>query len=329
MKKRIAAVMLYIAAFLLCFAAFTGCGTKAAKEAVRVGSLKGPTSMGLVYLMEQSEKKETANQYEFTMTAAADELLLSMISGDLDIILVPANAASVLYNKTNGAVSVIDINTLGVLYIVSGDDTIKSIPDLKGKTVYLTGKGTTPDYVFQYLLQSNGMSIDDVAVEYKSEPAEAAALLAENPETAAILPQPFVTAVCAKNEKLSIVIDLTKEWSAVQGDGGSSLVTGVTVVRKAFLEEHKAAVDLFLKDHAASAAYANEHVEEAAKLVVKAGIIEKEPVAVRAMPACNITFIDGSGMRTALSGYLEALFERDASFVGGSLPGDDFYYGSD
>lgn len=331
MKRQITAV---IAFFMLCMIVFMGCGKKAEspREAVRIGSLKGPTSMGLVYLMEQSakgeasRKSETSNQYEFTMAAAADELLLSMISGDLDIILVPANVASVLYNKTKGGVAVIDINTLGVLYIVSGDDTIQSIADLKGRTVYLTGKGTTPDYVFQYILQSNGLAIDDVAAEYKSEPAEAAALLAENPEAAAILPQPFVTAVCAKNEKLSAVLDLTKEWSAAQGEGGSSLVTGVTVVRNDFLKEHKAAVDLFLEEHAASAAYANEHVDEAAKLVVKAGIIEKEQIAARAMPACNITFIEGGDMRTALSGYLETLFERDASFVGGNLPGEDFYY---
>lgn len=292
---------------------------------IRIGSLKGPTSMGLVYLMDQAKKNEAANNYEFKMAATADELLPSMISGDLDIVLVPANVASVLYNKTAGAVSVIDINTLGVLYMVSGDDTIQSMEDLKGRTIYLTGKGTTPDFVLQYLLKENGLT-QDVSLEYKSEATEVAAVLTETPEVVGVLPQPYVTAACAQNENLSVVLDLTKEWAAVQGEGGSSLVTGVTVVRNAFLEENKDAVDKFLEEHAASAEFANEHVEEAAELVAAEGIIEKAPVAAKAMPKCNITYIDGVDMKAALSGYLEVLFEQDASSVGGNLPSDDFYY---
>ncbi|MCM1123011.1 MAG: ABC transporter substrate-binding protein [Eubacterium sp.] len=316
-------------------ALMTGCGSGEQESfaTVRIGSLKGPTSMGLVYLMDQSEKGETANNYEFTMSAAADELLPSIISGELDIILVPANVASVLYNKTEGGVSVIDINTLGVLYMVSGDDTIQNMQDLKGKTIYLTGKGTTPDYVLQYLLKENGLSESDVMLEYKSEATEVAAVLTESPELIGVLPQPFVTAACAQNENLSVVMDLTEQWDAVQEtaattqDGRKSrLVTGVTVVRNGFLEEHKDAVDKFLEEHAASAAYANEHVEEAAELVAAAGIIEKAPLAVKAMPGCNITYLDGGDMMEALSGYLSVLFAQDPSSVGGNLPGDDFYY---
>lgn len=323
MKRKAEALI----SIVLSVAMLVGCGAdNRVKEDIKIGSLKGPTSMGLVYLMDQAEKGEAANHYEFTMAAAADELLPSMISGDLDIVLVPANVASVLYNRTEGGVTVIDINTLGVLYMVSGDDTVRNMEDLKGRTVYLTGKGTTPDFVLQYLLKENGLTTADVALEYKSEATEVAAVLAQTPEAIGVLPQPFVTAACAQNEKLSVVMDLTKEWAAVQGEGGSSLVTGVTVVRNAFLEEHKAAVDKFLEEHADSTDYANEHVEEAAELVAAAGIIDKAPVAVKAMPQCNITYIDGADMKTALSGYLEVLFTQDASSVGGSLPGDDFYY---
>lgn len=293
---------------------------------VRVGSLKGPTSMGLVYLMEQAEKGEAANTYEFTMAASADELLPAMISGDLDIALIPANVASVLYMKTEGGISVIDINTLGVLYMVSGDDKIEEMGDLKGKTVYLTGKGTTPDYVLQYLLKENGLTAQDVTLEYKSEATEVAAVLSEKPEAIGVLPQPFVTAACAQNDKLSVVMDLTEEWSAVQGEGGSRLVTGVTVVRNSFLEAYQDEVDSFMEEHKASAVYANEHVEEAAELVAVAGIIEKVPVAVKAMPECNITYMDGDEMKAALSGYLEVLFGQDAASVGGGLPGEGFYY---
>ncbi|MDO4267836.1 MAG: ABC transporter substrate-binding protein [Eubacteriales bacterium] len=293
---------------------------------VRVGSLKGPTSMGLVELMDKSEKGEALCSYEFTMVAAADELLGKMVSKELDIALVPANVASVLYNKTEGGISVIDINTLGVLDIVASDDSIKSMADLKGKTVYATGKGTTPDYVVHYLLQANGLTDEDVKLEFKSEPAEVAALLKEQPDAVAMLPQPFVTAACAQNENLKIVLDLTKEWQAVQGEGGSQLVTGVTVVRNEYLQENKPAVDAFLAEHKDSAAFANEDPDAASELIAAAGIIEKAPVAKKALPYCNIVCITGSDMKEALSGYLQVLFDQDPQSVGGKLPEDGFYY---
>lgn len=295
---------------------------------IRVGSLKGPTSMGLVFLMEMAESGKTANEYDFTMVTAADELLPKMISGDLDIALVPANVASVLYNRMEGAISVIDINTLGVLYVVTADDSIQSMGDLKGHTIYMTGKGTTPDYVFRYLLSENGLSDSDVTLEYKSEPTEVAALLQQEPEAVGVLPQPFVTAACAQNADLKTPLDLTAEWDKTQKSSSapSRMVTGVTVVRNAFLEEEPEAVKLFLSEHEKSAAYTKEQPEKAADLVAKTGIIEKAPIAQKALPKCNITCITGSQMKDALSGYLQVLYDQDPKSVGGTLPGDDFYY---
>lgn len=293
---------------------------------VRVGSMKGPTTLGLLSMMDESKKGNTNGQYEFTMTTAADELLPMMIKGELDIALLPANVASVLYQKTEGGIAVLDINTLGVLYMVSGDTSVQSMADLKGRTVYLTGKGTTPDYVLQYLLAENGLSKGDVKLEYKSEATEVAALLAEQPDSIGLLPQPFATAACAQNETLSAVLDLTAEWEKVQGAEGSSLVTGVTVVRKAFLEEHPGVVDNFMEEHKKSAAYVNANVEESAGLAVETGIIPKEPLAVKAIPQCNITYLDGAEMQQILSGYLTVLYEQAPESVGGSLPEKDFYY---
>lgn len=298
----------------------------ASDVAVRVGSLKGPTSMGLVDLMDRAAKGETDYQFDFTMVTAADELLGKMVSGDLDIALVPANVASVLYNKTQGQVAVIDINTLGVLDIVASDDSIKSIADLKGKTLSLTGKGTTPDYVIRYLLAANGLTEGDVTLEYKSEPTEVAAMLKEQPDTIGLLPQPFVTAAMAQNENLKLVLDLTKEWQKVQGESQSQLVTGVTVVRRAFLEEQEPAIAYFLDEHKVSAAFTAEQPDQAAELIAAAGIIEKAPVAKKALPFCNIVSISGGEMKDALSGYLQVLFDQDPKSVGGKLPGDDFYY---
>ena len=301
-------------------------GAASSDFTLRVGSLKGPTSMGLVKLMDQASKGEAKGSYEFTMVTAADELLGKIVSGDLDIALVPSNMASIIFNKTNHGVNVLNINTLGVLYVVSSDDSIKSIADLKGKTVYLTGKGTTPDYALQYLLKANGMTTDDVTLEYKSEPTEVAALLKEKPDAIGLLPQPFVTVAMAQNDTLKMVLDLTREWEAVSGEDGGSLVTGVTICRGELFENHGDAVKTFMEEQKASAAFANDNVAETAKLVAAAGIIEKAPVAEKAIPYCSITYIDGSDMKNMLYGYLSALYEMDPTTVGGELPTKDFFY---
>lgn len=298
----------------------------AEKTLIRIGSLKGPTSIGLLNLMESAEQGSAANDYEFQMATGADEFLPLMVKGDLDIALVPANVASVLYAKMQGGVSVIDINTLGVLYMVSGDSTIQSIADLKDRTIYLTGKGTTPDYVLQYLLAQNGMSTQDCTLEYKSEATEVAAVLAETPDAVGLLPQPFVTAACAQNEALSVILDMNEEWDKVQGEDGSSLVTGVTVIRSEFLSEHEEAVKAFLEEHARSAQDINDDPAAGAALAVKAEIIAKEPIAQKAIPECNIVCITGEEMKQALSGYLEVLYEQSPESVGGALPEEDFYY---
>ena len=299
----------------------------AEETVVRVGGLKGPTTMGLVKLMQDAENGEAQNAYEFTMVTAADELT-AMVAGDqVDIALLPANVASVLYHKTNQNVSVIDINTLGVLYLVSGDTSITSLDQLAGKTVYLTGKGTTPDYVFNYLLSSAGLSAEDVTLDFRSEATEVAAILAENPEAVGLLPQPFVTVALSQNDALSIIMDLTEEWDKLQAeDSNSRLVTGVTIVNNDFLNSHPDMVDAFLEEHEASALYTDNHPAEAAKLIAAAGIVAKAPIAEQALPYCNITCITGEDMKEALSGYLEVLYEQAPESVGGSLPDDAFYY---
>ena len=314
MKKTVT----FIVTLALSLCLLSGC-TSASNSAknIRIGSLKGPTSIGLMKMMDDTS-------YSFELATTADELLPKMISGDLDIALVPANVSSVLYNKSEGAVQVIDINTLGVLYAVSADDSITSVKDLVGKNVYITNKGTTPDYITQYLLKANGIDISDVNIEYKSESAEVAAILNSDPEAVGILPQPFVTACMLKNDSLKDVLDLTAEWDKINPD--SKLLTGVTIVRKEFLENNKDAVMRFMKDHEESVEYAVSNVEDTAGKVVEAGIIEKEPLAVKAIPKCNVVYIDGSKMQNDLMGYLEVLYELDPSSVGGKLPNDDFYY---
>lgn len=325
-KRSIRKVLALAAAAVLALGALGGCGQQEEKDAVRIGGLKGPTSMGLVFLQEQARNGQAEQDYEFTMAVAADELLPLMIRGELDIALIPANVASVLYSKTEGGISVLNINTLGVLYMVSGDESIDSMESLRGRTIYLTGKGTTPDYVLQYLLAANGIDLTECTLEYRSEATEVAALLAEQPQAVGLLPQPFVTVACSQNEELKVVLDMNEQWDRVQGEGGSSMVTGVTVARNAFLQEHPEAVAAFMREHADSVRAIQSDPDKGAQLVVAAGIIAKEPIALQAIPLCNITYIEREDMRQALSGYLQALYDLDPQAVGGSLPGEDLYY---
>ena len=313
MKKTIAVIA------ALCLLLFTA--ALADETPVRVMALKGPTAMGMVKMMEEPGARP------FDIVGAIDAVTPALIQGRTDIAAIPANLSSALYNNTEGAVQVLAINTLGVLYIVDTDDSVHSVADLRGRTLYASGKGATPEYALNAILAGNGLDPEkDVTIEWKSEHAEClASLLAGG--GAALLPQPFVTTAQMKNESVRVALDLTAEWDALQKDAEvpSALLTGVVVVRRAFAQEHPDAVAAFLDDYHASVDFVNANTAEAAALVGKFDIVP-EAVAVRALPACNIVCIEGDEMEQKLSGYLQVLFDQNPKAVGGKLPGADFYY---
>ena len=319
MKNKIIAAVLTA---VLSVGMMAGCAKKKDDTVVRVGSLKGPTTIGIVNLMDKASNGQSEGRYDFTMSAAPDEITAKIVSGDLDIALVPANLASVLYNKTSGGVTAIDINTLGVLYCVTDDTSITSITDLSGRKVITTGQGATPEYSLRYLLEQNG--ITDCEIEFRSESTEVAAVLAEDPSQIAVLPQPFVTVACAQNEAISPAFSLEVEWQTVTG--GLGMVTGVTIVRNDFLKAHPEAVKTFIKEHGESVVAANSDLDKTASLVVAAEIIGKEPLAKKAIPLCNVVCMTGDSVKANLAPYLEVLYNSDPKSVGGNLPGDEFYY---
>ena len=278
--------------------------------------------MGLVTLLEDSKNGKTANTYVSTMCAAADEVTAALVNGDADIALLPANAAAALFNKAGGF-SVVGINTLGVLYVVENGDSVQSVEDLAGKTVCLTGKGTTPEYTLRYLLAAYGIE-DQVNMEFKSEPSEVVTAMSEDVAVIGLLPQPFVTAALAQNENLRIALDLNSEWDSVSETG--AMVTGVTVVRSEILQKYPENVKRFLEEAAKGVDAVNDDPETAAKLIEALGIVAKAPIAQKAIPYCNLVCITGSGMKDMLSGYLQTLFDQNPKAVGGAMPADEFYY---
>ena len=306
---------------------------------VRVAALKGPTAMGMVKLMSDSDaaaesgEETTGNTYDFTLAASADEVTPGLMQGELDIACVPANLASVLYNRTDGGIVTLAVNTLGVLYIVENGNSVQSMADLAGRTIAASGKGSTPEYALRYLLSENGIDPDTgVTIDWKSEHSECVAALASGAATIAMLPQPFVTVAQTQLPDLRVALDLTEEWDAL--DNGSALLTGVVVARADFVEEHPAAVEEFLTSYAESVEWVNANTAEAAELIGGYDIVDAA-VAERALPYCNIVCITGSEMKDMLSGYLQVLFDAAPASVGqdaetgeGGLPGDDFYYGA-
>ena len=278
--------------------------------AVRIGALKGPTSMGMAQMLKDAA--DGNSNYQFTIAGAPDEITALLVKGELDVAAVPSNLASVLYNNTNGGVKVAMINTLGILYVVEAGDT---------------GKGATPEYSVDYILSQNGIDPEtDVTVEFKSEHTELAAALQSGTADLAVLPEPFVTTVLAGNDNLRVALNLNGEWDKVSD--GSGMVTGVLVVRSEFAEQHPDELTALLEAYEQSVNFVNENPAEAAAIIEQNGIA-KAAVAEQAIPMCNIVFISGNEMRTKVEGFLEILFDMNPKAVGGALPGDDFYYGAD
>lgn len=326
MKKKLAVFL----AALLVATGLTACGQKeevSNEPAVtaKVAALKGPTSMGMVKMMaDQKDAKE--KNYEFTIGSSPDEIAPKFLKGEFDIVALPSNLASILYNKSQGKVQVLAINTLGILYLMENGDTVKSVGDLKGRTIYSSGKGAVPEYAFNYILKANGLNPDtDLRIEYKSEHTEALAALLNDKSSLAVLPQPFATVASLKNKGLRPALDLTKEWDKVSKNAKSTMITGVVVVNKDFAAKYPEKIKKFMADYKASIDYTNTNVDDAAKLIEENNIVPAA-VAKKAIPQCNITYIDGSDMKDKLSGYLQVLFEANPKSIGGKMPADDFYY---
>ncbi len=309
---------------------------------INIGCMKGPTGIGMIKLLDDSDNKLTANHYNYTIAGTADVISTALVKKELDIAAVPCNLASVLYNKTKGEIVTVAINTLGVLYIVEAGETVSTVKDLKGKTIYSTGQGTTPEYTLRFLLKSAGLDPDkDVDIQYKSEAPEVLAALNNDKDAVAMLPQPYTTVALNSNENMRIALDVTKEWETLCNnkdvsndnstnenhdinDKNNTVVTGVLVARKSFIEENPAGFAKFMEEYSASTKYANSNVDETATLLEKFDIF-KAAIAKKAIPYCNVTFINGNEMKDKAMAYLKVIYEENPAAVGGSLEEGMFY----
>lgn len=321
--KRVLALAL---ALVLVIGAFAGCKKdKREPGEVRITAIAGPTGVGMVNLMQKSADGDTANEYTFNVVSDPTQAVAAITNGDADIAAVPTNLASTLYKKTEGKVQVLAVNTLGVLHILERGDGIKSIKNLKGKTIYTDAKnkGANPEYILRYLLEKNGLKPDeDVRIEFA---ADLDALMASGEAKIALVPEPKASTYLMQNKGIRRALNLTEEWDKVS-DENCALMMGCVIARTEFIEKNPDAVSLFLEDYMASIGAVKSNSEAAAALCETYKIIPKAAVARQAIPNCGLVYVAGSTMKTRLSAYLKVLYDYNPAAIGGALPKDDFYY---
>ena len=324
MKKLLAVMLSVIMVF-----SFAACAGKSANNegesqteettTIRIGAMAGPTAMGMVKLRKDSENGNTKNTYAF------EDFATPLATGEIDIAAVPSNLAANIYNKTEGKVQVVAVNTLGVLNLVERGNTVNSISDLKGKTIYATGMGAVPEYTIRYILSGNGLDADkDVNIVWCSDTTEALSKLKSEDGAIAVLPQPFVTAASAQISDLRVVMDLNEAWEKINDN--SKIVTGVIVVRKEFAEKYPEQLKKFIDEYNESVAYTSSNVDETAQLIAEYGVVASAAIAKKALPKCHIVCYVNGNMKNALKGFLQVLYDQNPKSVGGSMPKDDFYY---
>ena len=338
--KKVRAIVSLLLALTLALS-LTACGGQANSEPeqpetqeeltaaeINLYVLSGPTGIGAMNLWAASDAGETKNTYHITMPGANDEVVAALSKGDADIAAVATNLAATLYNKTDGGVTVLAVNTLGVLSLLSNGQEVNAVSDLKGKTIYAPGQGANPEYILRYVLTGNGLDPDkDVTLRFVGEGSELLTVWQSDPEAVILAPQPVATSILMQNENAKTLFDMTEEWDKIAG-GDSTLMMGCVIVRNEFLQANPGAVELLLQEYAASIEKAQFDVEGTAALCEQYGLIPKAALAQKAIPSCGLTFVTGAEMKTGLSGYLQVMFDANPKSVGGALPGDGFYYGA-
>ena len=342
MKKltRLIALMLILSVLALAFAACTsnsdndGSGDTSGgtddvqKTEVKIATLNGPITIGVLGLLEGDVTADSSNTYVYDQIyASADVFAPALLKNEINAAIIPCNAAATLHKNSGGKIQIAAVNNLGVLYILEKGNSVDSVADLRGKTIVATGMGTTPQYSLEYILRENGLTVGtDVTVEYKSEAAEVLAALKQGKADIAMLPQPAATKATKAVEGVRVALDLNAEWKKL--DENASLVTGVLVVNTQFAKNNPDAVKELLKDYKASCDMVSTDLDKIADYVVEFGIggIDSAPLAKLAIPLCNIKYIDGADMKIAVGGYLEILYSSNPASIGGVAPTDALYY---
>lgn len=321
--KKLLSLLLALLMLSVSLLAFVSCNDAKTDDEINVTTLNGTTGFGMAPLMKENSQGTTSNKYNFEVQTDPSVVLAGLINGSIDIAALPTNAAANAYNKTNGGVQIIAINTLGVLYLVTNNIDVSSFNDLEGKTIYCPAQN--PFFITKYLVEANNLS-DKITVDsttYATADALRAAVIAGNVDYA-VLPEPMVTIAKSSNANLKTTLNFTNEWNKVSN--GKQLVQGCVVVRTEFANQYPGSVKEFLKEYKSSIEALNSDPATNSAYIKEFGIFANDKVAAKAIPNCNIAYLDGSEMKTAMSGFLEAMYSVAPASIGNAIPNDNFYY---
>lgn len=323
-------VLLLAAAMLFSFAACgeTGVETPADEtttDYVREVKTKVAVPDGAMGLGLAKLAADRSYAYEVEKLSDPQEIVSLLTKGEADIAALPADLAAKLYKDTNGGIKILAVNTLGFICCLEKGSAVKSFDDLKGKTVYAAGQGTISENIINYVFTQKGLVPgEDITIEYKASDDELAALAAEGKADFCILPDPAATNVLAGNEEYRKIIDFNKSWNE---DNETQLVQSVIVARADYISGNPDVISEFMVFSEVSANYLSANPEKSAQFLVDNGYFESTDVAYLAVPACNIVFIEGEEMKTAVKGMYEVLYAADPASIGGSVPDDGIFYG--
>lgn len=295
---------------------------------VRIGVLAGPSGLGLAKLISDPPALAEGISCTFEVAGSVDALLPKLVNGDLDIGILPPNVAAKLYNVNPSSVVAAAVVGNGMVSLVTRDSTIRSITDLRGKTVSVAGQGATPEYVMRALLASSGMPADSVTLDFSIPTPNIAAALVSDKIEYALLPEPFAT-VAVMNGKAGAApvykaLSMRQIWS--DSGLGDDFPMTLCVAASKFSREYPELTRSFLELYRDSIAWTVENPAEAGTLAEGAGLGLKAAIASNAIPACNFIFVNAADGKAGIESLLSAFLNFSPASVGGKLPDEGFYF---
>ena len=318
MKKCRAIIVFIVTISLL----FTGCGMTSKQEKVEKVTLQvpmGPPTAPILYMQENNLLGE---KVEVVIYKNMEEANVNIAKKTADLSIIPVNVASILYNKEMD-ISLLNVNTWGILYMVAKEGLIQSWDDLKGKEIHVGAQGASPDVLTRYLLQKNGIQEEEVTLQYSSSPEIVQKMIAGQGEVA-VLPEPLLTQALKKAENIEVVYDYAKEWQGIHGEDRRLPQTGM-VIQNGFAQKYPKWVQEFQKTYAEAVVKIMEDPSIVSEVVEKEMGIP-QVVFEEAMTRIHLEAVDASDGKEEVQAYLEALLALSPTMIGGSVPDAEFYY---
>ncbi len=303
-----------------------GPGRQVPAEKIRVGVLNGPAAVSIIRMMESGKLQNGEMPVEFIIRSEPSQIKSLMFREEIDFAFLPSTTAAILYNS-GFSYKAVAVPLWGTMYLVGDDSTIRSVKDLRGKTISQMGRGVVPDIVLRHILKENGLDPDkDVKIDY-SFPShiELASTVKAGVARSGILSEPQVSMIINQNPNLKVLLDLAREWKLVTGDSIPFAQT-VLMVGNSFSKNNPLLVKEFLENYKQNIEWINLNPAAAASLIVKHKVIPDSLAAEACIPRSNLRYVSASDEMEGIMAFYRVIFNLNKDAVGGKLPDEDFFY---